>query len=294
MSKDPKLIVEVMAEALPYIQKFSGTSIVIKYGGNAMVEDFLINSFCADVLLLKKVGINPIIIHGGGPQIGELLQRLNIESSFVDGLRVTDSQTMDVVEMVLGGLVNKDLVNRINTQGGKAVGISGKDGKLILAKKLKVKKENPALQASEIIDIGHVGEVVKIDSTLLKMLSEADYIPVVAPIGVDEDGKSYNINADLVAGEIASAIQAEKLMLLTNVAGLLDKNQEVLTNLTPNKIEDLIKNGVITGGMIPKIDCSLSAIKKGVKSVHIVDGRVEHSILLEVFTDKGVSTLITK
>lgn len=294
MKKDPKLIVEVMAEALPYIQKFSGTRVVIKYGGNAMVEDDLMNSFCADVLLLKKVGINPIIVHGGGPQIGDLLKRLNIESNFVDGLRVTDSQTMDVVEMVLGGLVNKDLVNRINMQGGKAVGISGKDARLILAKKLKVKKENPALQASEIIDIGHVGEVVKIDATLLKMLSEADYIPVIAPIGVDEEGNSYNINADLVAGEVASAIGAEKLMLLTNVAGLLDKNQNVLTNLTPNRIKELIETGIITGGMIPKIDCALDAIDSGVKSVHIVDGRVEHSILLEVFTDKGVSTLITQ
>lgn len=294
VKKDPQLIVEVMAEALPYIKKFSGTSVLIKYGGNAMVEEKLINSFCADVLLLKKVGINPIIVHGGGPQIGDLLKRLNIESKFIDGLRITDSQTMDVVEMVLGGLVNKDLVNRINTQGGKAVGISGKDANMILAKKLKVKKENPVLQASEIIDIGHVGEVVKIDATLIKMLSEADYIPVIAPIGVDEAGNSYNINADLVAGEIASAMGAEKLMLLTNVAGLLDKNQQVLTNLTPSMIKGLIEKNIITGGMIPKIDCALAAINAGVKSVHIVDGRVEHSILLEVFTDKGVSTLITK
>ncbi|WP_416886865.1 acetylglutamate kinase [Marinospirillum sp.] len=290
---DPQTTVQVLSEALPYIQKFSGKTLVIKYGGNAMTEDDLIDSFCRDVVLLKEVGINPVVVHGGGPQIGELLKRLNIESHFVNGMRVTDGQTMDVVQMVLGGLVNKEIVTQINLAGGKAIGLTGKDGQLIKARKLKVKHKTPEMTAPEIIDIGHVGEVEKIDSALIEMLASRDFIPVIAPIGMDDQGASYNINADLVAGKIAEALQAEKLILLTNVAGLQSKEGKVLTGLTTAQVDALIEDGTIYGGMLPKINCALEAVKNGVKTAHIIDGRVNHATLLEIFTNAGVGTLIT-
>ena len=290
---NPRQVVEILSEALPYIQRFSGKTVVIKYGGNAMTEDNLIHSFARDVVLLKEVGLNPIVVHGGGPQIGQLLERLNIESRFVDGMRVTDSETMDVVEMVLGGLVNKSIVNLINGAGGKAIGLTGKDNAQIRARKLSVQRKRADMTASEIIDIGHVGEVEHISTDLIEMLSEADYIPVIAPIGVDADGHSYNINADLVAGRVAEALGAEKLMLLTNVAGLMNQQGEVMTGLTTEQVDQLIEDGVIYGGMLPKIRCALEAVKNGVNSSVIVDGRVEHAILLEIFTRSGVGTLIT-
>ncbi|ART63739.1 acetylglutamate kinase [Kushneria marisflavi] len=290
---NPRQVVEILSEALPYIQRFSGKTVVIKYGGNAMTEDNLIHSFARDVVLLKEVGLNPIVVHGGGPQIGQLLERLNIESRFVDGMRVTDSETMDVVEMVLGGLVNKSIVNLINGAGGKAIGLTGKDNAQIRARKLSVQRKRADMTASEIIDIGHVGEVEHISTDLIEMLSEADYIPVLAPIGVDAAGHSYNINADLVAGRVAEALGAEKLMLLTNVAGLMNQQGEVMTGLTTEQVDQLIEDGVIYGGMLPKIRCALEAVKNGVNSSVIVDGRVEHAILLEIFTRSGVGTLIT-
>ncbi|REC94044.1 acetylglutamate kinase [Kushneria indalinina] len=290
---NPRQVVEILSEALPYIQRFSGKTVVIKYGGNAMTEDNLIHSFARDVVLLKEVGLNPIVVHGGGPQIGQLLERLNIESRFVDGMRVTDAETMDVVEMVLGGLVNKSIVNLINGAGGKAIGLTGKDNAQIRARKLSVQRQSADMTASEIIDIGHVGEVEHISTDLIEMLSEADYIPVIAPIGVDAQGHSYNINADLVAGRVAEALGAEKLMLLTNVAGLMNQQGEVMTGLTTEQVDQLIEDGVIYGGMLPKIRCALEAVKNGVTSSVIVDGRVEHAILLEIFTRSGVGTLIT-
>lgn len=286
-------VVKVLSEALPYIQRFSGKTIVIKYGGNAMTDEDLKASFARDIVLMKEVGINPVVVHGGGPQIGELLDRLNIESRFVNGMRVTDSETMDVVEMVLGGLVNKEIVSLINQSGGKAVGMTGKDGGMIQASKLKVTHKTPEMTAPEIIDIGHVGEVQKVSTDVLDMLVQKDFIPVIAPIGVDEEGRSYNINADLVAGKIAEALQAEKLMLLTNVAGLQDKNGDILTGLSTEQVDELIADGTIYGGMLPKIGCALSAVKHGVVSSHIIDGRVPHATLLEIFTDAGVGTLIT-
>lgn len=287
------IIPKVLTEALPYIQRFSGTTIVIKYGGNAMIDRKLKNSFARDMVLLKHVGINPVVVHGGGPQIGSYLEKLNIESHFVDGMRVTDSQTMDVVEMVLGGLVNKDIVNLINQNGGKAVGLTGKDGHFIKAKKLKVTRKTPEMEATEIVDIGHVGEVTHVNSSVVDMLVHSDFIPVIAPIGVGEDGFSYNINADLVAGKVAEQLKAEKLILLTNTAGLLDKSNQVLTGLDTAHVNQLIADGTIYGGMLPKIQCALDAVASGVTSSHIIDGRVPHSTLLEIFTDKGVGTLIT-
>ncbi|WNO09315.1 acetylglutamate kinase [Teredinibacter sp. KSP-S5-2] len=286
-------VAEVLTEALPYIQRFIGKTIVVKFGGNAMTDEKLQNSFARDVVLMKLVGMNPIVVHGGGPQIGELLNRLNIKSNFVDGMRVTDSETMDVVEMVLGATVNKQIVSLINQNGGQAIGITGKDGNLIRAKKLEVTRKTPDLNASEIIDIGHVGEVRYIDRSVIDVLVNSHFIPVIAPIGVGEDGASYNINADLVAGKIAEVLQAEKLMLLTNVSGLLDKEGNVLTGLTTNRVDELIADGTIYGGMLPKITCALDAVKSGVGSSHIIDGRVEHAVLLEIFTDTGVGTLIT-
>ncbi len=286
-------VAKVLTEALPYIQRFTSKTIVVKFGGNAMVDEDLQNSFARDVVLMKLVGMNPIVVHGGGPQIGSLLQKLNIESNFVDGMRVTDSATMDVVEMVLGGTVNKQIVNLINRNGGKAIGITGKDGQFIQAKKLISKRPTKDIQASEIIDIGHVGEVTSINTSVINMLLNSDFIPVIAPIGVGNDGASYNINADLVAGKIAEVLQAEKLMLLTNVAGLQNKQGKVLTGLTTQEVDDLIADGTIYGGMLPKISCALDAVKCGVTSAHIIDGRVAHAILLEVFTDEGVGTLIT-
>lgn len=286
-------IANVLTEGLPYIQRFTGKTIVVKFGGNAMVDDHLKSQFARDIVLMKLVGMNPVVVHGGGPQIGSLLERLNIDSNFVEGMRVTDNQTMNVVEMVLGGSVNKEIVSLINNNGGKAVGITGKDGNTIRAKKLFANIGSEATNAPEIIDIGHVGEVEHIDTGVLDMLGNSDFIPVIAPIGVGKDGSSYNINADLVAGKIAEVLQAEKLMLLTNVSGLLDKQGSVLTGLSTQQVDALIADGTIYGGMLPKINCALSAVKAGVKSSHIIDGRVPHAVLLEIFTDKGVGTLIT-
>lgn len=291
--KDAMNTANVLSEALPYIQQFSGKTVVIKYGGNAMIDDKLKDSFARDIVMMKLIGINPIVVHGGGPQIGELLDKLAIESHFVNGMRVTDSKTMDVVEMVLGGMVNKDIVGLINRNGGKAIGLTGKDGMLLGARKLKVKHKSPEMSAPEIIDIGHVGEVDHINTKVLEMLSNSDFIPVIAPIGVGIGGESYNINADLVAGKVAEVMQAEKLILLTNISGLLDKEGNVLTGLTTAQVDALIEDGTIYGGMLPKIDCALSAVKCGVNSAHIIDGRVEHSCILELFTDEGVGTLIT-
>lgn len=286
-------IADVLIEALPYIQHFKGKTIVVKFGGNAMVDEDLKSSFARDIVLMKLVGLNPIVVHGGGPQIGQLLQRLGKTTGFVDGMRITDSETMDVVEMVLGGLVNKEIVNLINQNGGKAVGLTGKDGNFIHAKKLMI--DSPSAHqthASEIIDLGHVGEVSSIDPAVVEMLGRSDFIPVIAPIGVGEDGFSYNINADLVAGKIAEVLKAEKLILLTNTAGILDKNGDVLTGLSIEDIDGLIEDGTISGGMIPKTRCATDALKGGVNSVHIIDGRVQHAVLLEMFTDQGVGTLL--
>ena len=292
-ARDPRLVVEILSEALPYIQRFSGKTVVVKYGGNAMTEDALIDSFARDMVLMKEVGINPVVVHGGGPQIGDLLAKLNIESRFVGGMRVTDAETMDVVEMVLGGLVNKDIVNQINQCGGKAIGLTGKDGAQIRARQLKVEHQSPEMTAPEIIDIGHVGEVEHVSTDLIEMLAARDFIPVIAPIGVDGEGRSYNINADLVAGKVAEALGAEKLMLLTNVAGLMNRDGEVMTGLSTAQVDELIADGTIHGGMLPKIRCALDAVKDGVVSAHIVDGRVPHATLLEIFTNAGVGTLIT-
>jgi acetylglutamate kinase len=293
-----KNITTVLSEALPYIQQFTGKTIVIKFGGNAMVDDKLKAGFARDVVMMKLVGINPVIVHGGGPQIGNLLTGLGIQSHFVDGMRVTDSKTMDVVEMVLGGAVNKEIVHLINQAGGKAVGVTGKDGQLIKAKKLKLsentsKKKAPELQVPEIIDIGQVGEVLSINTDVIDMLTSSNFIPVIAPIGVDDQGRSYNINADLVAGKIAEVLKAEKLMLLTNVSGLQDKNGKVLTGLSTLQVDNLITDGTIYGGMLPKIKSALNAVKSGTISAHIIDGRVNHAALLEIFTDQGVGTKIT-
>ncbi|HEX22886.1 MAG TPA: acetylglutamate kinase, partial [Chromatiales bacterium] len=259
---------------------------------NAMVDDALKNSFARDIVLMKTVGINPVVVHGGGPQIGKLLERIGKQTEFYQGMRVTDRETMDVVEMVLGGQVNKEIVSLINRKGGNAVGLTGKDGDMIHARKLKFEKTSPELKAPEIIDIGHVGEVTSIDPSVVNMLVQGNFIPVVAPIGVGEDGQSYNINADLVAGKLAETLQAEKLMLLTNTAGLLDKAGELLTGLGAEQVNELIADGTIHGGMLPKIRCALEAVQGGVKTAHIVDGRVQHAILLEIFTDEGVGTLI--
>lgn len=283
----------VISRALPYIQRFAGKTVVIKYGGNAMVDDRLKQSFARDIVLLKAVGINPVVVHGGGPQIGQLLDQLSIESKFVNGMRVTDTQTMDAVEMVLGGTINKEIVNLISSAGGRAFGVTGKDGRLIKAKKLVVSHKTPEMSVPEIIDIGHVGEVESIDKTVIDMLLKSNYIPVIAPIGVGADGASYNINADLVAGKVASVLQAEKLMLLTNVAGLQDKQGEILTGLTIDLVDELIEDGTIYGGMLPKIQCALDAVNAGVTASHIIDGRVDHAVMLELFTDEGVGTLIT-
>jgi len=294
-------IAHVLTEALPYIQRFAGKTLVIKYGGNAMVDDALKTSFARDVVLMKLVGMNPVIVHGGGPQIAQLLERVGKESTFVEGLRVTDRETMDIVEMVLGGLVNKEIVSQINQQGGSAVGLTGKDGGLIRAKKLLVTRtpgqgagDAPELKAPEIIDMGHVGEVTAIDTAVVDMLVGGDFIPVIAPIGVGKDGQSYNINADTVAAKIAGVLQAEKLILLTNTAGVLDSNEQVVTGVAAQDIDRLIAEGAIYGGMLPKVRCALDAVQSGVGSAHIIDGRVEHAVLLEIFTDEGVGTLIRR
>jgi acetylglutamate kinase len=291
-NKSASSIAHVLTEALPYIRKFWGKTIVVKYGGNAMTEEHLKNSFARDIVLMKLVGINPIVVHGGGPQIGELLKRLGKESKFVKGMRVTDRDTMDVVQMVLGGLVNTDIVTLLNNHEGRAVGLTGKDAQLIRARKLKFTPDNPEMDESEIIDMGHVGEVETVNTEVIQTLINGGFIPVVAPVGVGEDGASYNINADLVAGKLAEHLKAEKLMLLTNIKGVLNKEGEVLTKLTASQVHDLIDDGTIYGGMLPKIRCALEAVAGGVKDVHIVDGRVEHAVLLELFTDTGVGTVI--
>ena len=287
-------IADVLIEALPYIRRFRGKTMVIKYGGNAMVDDPLKHGFARDVVLMKLVGVNPVIVHGGGPQIGSLLGRLGKDSVFVQGMRVTDSETMDVVEMVLGGLVNKEIVNLINRHGGAAVGLTGKDGDLIRARQLVLRRDAPELAEPEIIDLGHVGEVQSIDVGVVNMLVQGDFIPVIAPIGVGDDGRSYNINADLVAGKLAEVLQAEKLLLLTNTPGLLDPQGELIAELDVGRVEELVRQGVITGGMLPKVRCAVEAVQGGVRSAHIIDGRVEHAVMLDLFTDEGVGTLIRR
>lgn len=286
-------IAAVLAESLPYIQRFAGKTIVVKYGGNAMTDEKLKQGFARDIVLMKLVGMNPVVVHGGGPQIGELLDKVGKESEFIQGMRVTDTETMDIVEMVLGGLVNKEIVNLIHQAGGNAVGLTGKDGNLIHAKKMAMTAFNENMNAPELIDLGHVGEVNAINTKVLDMLISDDFIPVIAPVGVGEDGHSYNINADLVAGKIAESLHAEKLMLLTNTPGLLDKAGTLLTGLNSTSVANLIEDGTIYGGMLPKIQCALDAVQNGVQAAHIVDGRVEHAVMLEVFTDEGVGTLIT-
>ena len=284
----------ILAEALPYLKRFRKKTIVVKYGGNAMVDESLKEGFARDIALMKLVGINPVIVHGGGPQINQLLEKIGKESQFVKGMRVTDRETMDVVEMVLGGLVNKEIVTLLNRHGGKAVGLSGKDGGLIHARKMVLESDDdPALDAPEIIDIGHVGEVESVDPEIVKLLESGEFIPVIAPIGVDEHGQTYNINADIVAGTLARTLMAEKLILMTNTAGVLDENGDVMTGLRAAEVDQLVKSGAIHGGMLPKVGCALDAVKSGVKSAHIIDGRVEHALLLEVFSDEGVGTLIT-
>ncbi len=287
MSVKKSSVAEILIEALPYIQLLDKKTVVIKFGGNAMVDENLQNSFAQDVVLLKQVGVNPQIVHGGGPQIGKLLTRIGKESEFIEGMRVTDTETMDVVEMVLGGLVNKQIVSLINRNGGRAVGLSGKDGGLINARKMKLLKDD-----QELGDLGQVGEVESIDPSVVAMLDQGDFIPVIAPIGVGRDGMSYNINADLVAGTLASVLSAEKLLLLTNTPGVLDPDGELLTGLSARVTDQLIAEGVIHGGMLPKVRCALDAVNSGVKTSHIIDGRVRHSVLLELLTDSGVGTLI--
>ena len=297
MSRNSKAAVrtaKVLAEAMPYIQRFQGKTVVIKYGGAAMEGDALKSSFARDIVLMKLVGVKPVVVHGGGPQIGRLLERIGKESRFVDGMRVTDSETMDVVEMVLGGLVNKEIVNLINGHGGNAVGLTGKDGRLIHARKLTMTRSRPELEAPEIIDIGHVGEVASIDTGVLEHLARGDFIPVIAPIGVGDGGMSYNINADLVAGKLAEALAAEKLVLLTNTPGLLDREGELITALDVKGVEALIADGTIAGGMLPKVRCALDAVQGGVQTAQIIDGRVEHAVLLEVFTSAGMGTFISR
>ncbi len=291
-SSDAINTAKVLSEALPYIQRFSGKTIVIKYGGNAMTEPHLKNSFARDITLLKQVGLQPIIVHGGGPQIGELLKQLGKESKFFEGMRVTDQETMDVVEMVLGGKVNKEIVHLINQQGGRAVGLSGKDGDLIFAKQLKV-SSGELQSSSEIIDLGHVGEVSGINPSVLETFIDSDIIPVIAPIGVGSDGQTYNINADTVAASIAAVVKSEKLILLTNTPGVMH-NDTLLTGLTPSRVQELIDDNTIHGGMIPKVKCAIDAVQSGVHTAHIIDGRVEHAVLLELFTDQGIGTLIER
>lgn len=282
----------VLADALPYIRRYKGKTVVVKYGGAAMVDEKLKSGFARDIVLLKLVGINPVVVHGGGPQIGQLLKRIGKETEFIEGMRVTDSETMDVVEMVLGGLVNKEIVNLISHHGGSAVGLTGKDGRLIEATRLTMTRSGTSADTPEIVELGFVGEVKSIDSSVVNMLITGDFIPVIAPIGVGEDGRSYNINADLVAGKVAEKLQAESLMLLTNTPGVLDASGTLLTGLDVAEVEQLIRSKVIADGMLPKVRCALSAVNAGVKTARIIDGRVEHSVLLEIFTSEGVGTLI--
>ncbi|HET7313777.1 acetylglutamate kinase [Salinisphaera sp.] len=289
MSLNPEAaarVARVLGEALPYIRRFAGKTVVVKYGGNAMIDPDLKSGFARDIALMKLVGFNPVVVHGGGPQIGKVLERVGKQTEFIKGMRVTDEETMDVVEMVLGGLVNKEIVNLINQHGGRAVGLTGKDGNLISARKLALVEDET--------DLGLVGEVAEIDPHIVERLEADDFIPVIAPIGVGADGRSYNINADLVAGRIASVLGAEKLMLLTNTPGVLDADGNLLTGLTPDQVRELIETQVIHGGMLPKIECALDAVASGVRAAHIVDGRVENAVLLELFTDAGVGTLIRR
>jgi acetylglutamate kinase len=287
MSVNKSSVAEILVEALPYIQALDRKTVVIKFGGNAMVDEALKSSFARDIVLLKQVGVNPVIVHGGGPQIGKLLEQIGKKSRFIEGMRVTDNETMDVVEMVLGGQVNKQIVSLINRHGGRAVGLTGKDGGLITARKMRLSGDD-----SDINDLGQVGEVESIDPRVVTMLDNDDFIPVIAPIGVGEDGASYNINADLVAGELAQVLGAEKLLLLTNTPGVLDLEGNLLTGLSAADTEQLIASGVIHGGMLPKVRCALNAVKGGVATSQIIDGRIKHSVLLELLTDSGVGTLI--
>ncbi|OEU72967.1 MAG: acetylglutamate kinase [Desulfuromonadales bacterium C00003093] len=285
---------KVLIEALPWIKNFSGKTIVIKYGGNAMVEERLKESFARDVILMKYIGLNPVVVHGGGPQIGKVLEAMKIESRFVQGMRVTDSATMDVVEMVLGGKVNKEIVANINRHGGNAVGLTGKDGGLIQARKLEMTAVNPDTLTPEIIDIGMVGAVERVNPKIINALEENNFIPVIAPIGIGLNGETYNINADLVAGKIAGALQAEKLILLTDIEGVKDRQGKLISTIDVQRVPDLINDGTISGGMIPKANCCIDAVAEGVTKTHIVDGRMEHACLLEIFTDKGIGTVIAR
>ena len=280
----------ILSEALPYIQRFYDKTIVIKYGGNAMTERHLMEAFAKDVVLLKLVGMNPVVVHGGGPQIGDLLKKIGKQSDFIQGMRVTDEETLDVVEMVLG-MVNQDIVTLINKHGGKAVGLTGKDGNFIHAKKMLVASKD---NSDEMLDIGQVGEITSIDPEIIQVLDARHFIPVVAPLGTDKDGNAYNINADVVAGKIAGVLQAEKMIFMTNIPGVLDKQMNLLTGLTPRQVDELMADGTITGGMIPKVGYAVDAVNSGVKTAHIIDGRVEHALLLEVLTPEGVGTLIKR
>lgn len=284
---------QILTQALPYIQRYQGKCMVVKYGGNAMIDEALKRGFARDLVLMKLVGIHPIVVHGGGPQIASLLERLGKESRFVEGMRVTDAETMDVVEMVLGGLVNKEIVTLINSHGGRAIGLTGKDGPLIYARKMEFTRSRDG-QPPEPVDLGHVGEVSGVNKRLLDYLARGDFIPVIAPIGVGTDGASYNINADLVAGKIAEVMQAEKLIMLTNIRGLMNRQGELLTGLGATEVDALIADGTISGGMLPKMDSVLDAVKAGVPRAHIIDGRIEHAVLLELFTDSGIGTLIER
>ena len=292
INKKPKYIAEVLTEALPYIKKFRGKVIVIKYGGNAMSDETLKEGFARDVVLMKLVGMQPVVIHGGGPQIGETLNKLGKKSTFIEGMRVTDSETMDIVETVLGGVVNKEIVNLINHFGGNAIGLCGREGGLIEAKKMIVEKDDPEFDVPEIIDLGHVGDVHNIDKSVIEEIIKDDSIPVVAPVGTDKSGQSYNINADLVAGKVAEILEAEKLIMLTNTKGFLDENNKVLTGVSIEEVDKLISDGIIHGGMLPKIRSALNAVHGGIQTSHIIDGRVQHAVLLEILTDEGVGTLI--
>ena len=288
-ANDARNKAQILAEALPYIRRFHGKTIVVKYGGNAMTDEQLKHSFARDIVLLKLVGMNPVVVHGGGPQIDHMLGRVGKKGEFIQGMRVTDRETMDVVEMVLGGLVNKDIANLINQAGGRAIGLTGKDGAFIRARKLRVSND---AQIGEMLDIGQVGEIEAIDPEVIALLESGEFIPVVAPIGVGPDGDAYNINADLVAGKLAVVLRAEKLILLTNTPGVLDKNGRLLTGLTPREVDALVADGTLHGGMLPKIAAALDAARSGVNAVHIIDGRVNNAVLLEVLTDQGVGTLI--
>ena len=289
---DPAVTADVLMEALPYIQRLFDKTVVIKYGGNAMIDEALQDAFARDIVLLKQVGLNPVVVHGGGPQINQVLEKLGKQGEFIQGMRVTDRETMDVVQMVLGGLVNKDIVALINRHGGRAVGLTGRDAGLVRARKLTLSRKTPEMLEPEIIDIGHVGEVASIDPSILNVLENKDFIPVIAPIGVGDDGEAYNINADVVASKISQVLGAEKLLLLTNTAGVMDKEGKLLTGLSARDVEGLIADGTIYGGMLPKIEFALDAVRGGVKTVQIIDGRVPHAVLLELLTDRGVGTLI--